>query len=163
MEHDLYCADQLTVLVFEIEHADMRTKCCEHIEQSSARRVESQPIEDQVRAGKESGSAKEEGSRRDISRNHGLDGLQLLSTCDADRVRRAVDMRAKGTQRQFAMVAGTDGFPRGRRAFRLQSGEEQGSLHLRAGNRRSVVDACKLAAPNRDRSMAFRERNLGAH
>ena len=76
---------------------------------------------------------------------------------------RARELGAKGAQRQFAVVAGADGFAHGRGSRGLQAGKQNAGLDLRAGNRRGVVDGLERTAVDGERRVAVGEREARAH
>ena len=73
------------------------------------------------------------------------------------------NLRAKGPQRQLAVVAGAHGFAHRRGARRLQAGQQHARLHLRAGHRGGVVDRLQRCAFNHHRRVPIRQRDARAH
>jgi len=66
-------------------------------------------------------------------------------------------------QRKLAVVACADGFAHDGCSSCLQTGKKDAAFHLRAGNRRGVVDGGERCAFNAERSVAFGEREPCAH
>ncbi len=124
------------------------------ITSSSARacRVHAQRIQHQVGVLKQQRSAEEERRRGHIARHRRVDGVQLLPTLNRKPVVLALQLRAKRPQRMLGVVARAHLLGDRRRALRLQSREQHGGLHLRAGD--GCLEVNRLAAPFRARSSA---------
>ena len=86
--------------------------------------------------------------RRDVAGHGGVDGVQGLRAGDGDGIDGAVELGAEGAQREFAVVAGADGFAHRGGAGGLQAGEQDAGLDLGAGNGRGVVDGAGAAPPS---------------
>ncbi len=147
----------------EIEHRDLRAQHREHVEQRGTRRVQADRIEYQVGAGKNGGGAEEERGRRDVAGNRGFNRMERLRAGDGDGIGSAGKFGAKGSQRQFAVIAGADSFAHRRGALGLQAGEQDAGFHLRAGNRSRVVDALQRSAFEMQRRVALGKREPRAH
>ena len=72
-------------------------------------------------------------------------------------------MYAKGSQSDFAVIAGAQRFFDAGLAIGEQAGEQQARLHLRAGYGHLVVDGFQSSAGNAQRRLAFLRCDLRAH
>ena len=151
------------MFVFEIEHADVRAECGEHVEQRGAGGVEAERVEDEVGTGEERGGAEEEGGRGHVTGDGGFDGVQVLAAGDGNGIAGAGEGRAKRAEGELAVVASADRFANGGGAACLESGEEQSGFDLGAGDGRGVVDGGKGCAVDRDGRVAFGEFYARAH
>ena len=80
-----------------------------------------------------------------------------------NRIQRPRHRGAKGAQSQFAVVARAHSLAHRRRSRRLQARQQDAALHLRAGNRRGVVDGVQRTAIDGQWRVAVGEREPRAH
>ena len=160
---DLDGANELVIFGFEVEDADVGAERGEDVEERGAGGVEAEVVEDEVRAREESGGAQEEGGGGDVAGDGGFDGVELLAPGDGDGVFGAVDGGAEGTKGELAVIAGADGFVDGGGATGLESGKEDCSFDLGAGDRCGVVDGGERRAVDDDGGVAVGEFELCAH
>lgn len=118
---DLYGADEFGVGFLNLQHGDARAQGGEDIEERGARGVEADAVEDEAGVREERGGAEEEGGGRDVAGDGGLDGVQRLRSGDGDGVDGAGEVGAEGTESEFAVVAGADGFADRGGAFCLKA------------------------------------------
>ena len=160
---DLHGADELSIFLFEVEHADLRAQCHEHVEQRGTRGVHPERVEDKVGAGEERGCAEKEGRGGDVSGDGGIDGVELLRAINGYGIEGALDGGSEGAERELAVVACADLFANGSAALGLESGEKNGALDLCAGHGRGVVDRVELRAVNGEGRVAGGEVDTRAH
>ncbi len=155
--------DQLGILFFKVEHADVRAQSGQNVEQRGAGWVQSERIEQQSGAWKKRRCAKEECCGGDIARDCGIDRVKRLRSSDGNRIDGAVELCSKGAQGQFAVVAGAHCLSHGGGSIGLQAGKQNACFYLGAGNRSGVVDRLQRAAVNGNRRVAIGERDVRAH
>ena len=155
---NLHRAHQLRVLLLEIQNRNVRAQRGQHVKQRGARGIQPHRIQNQIGTGKHERRAEEKCRRRKVAGNSRIDRVQRLRAGDRNRIQRARQRSAKGAQRQFAVIAGAHSFPHRRRSRRLQSRQQHAALHLRARNRRGVVDGLQRAALDCQWRVAFGQR-----
>src|ERR1700730_17997017 len=93
-----------------------------------------------------------------------FDRIEALSASDARCVPFSLDFRAKGPERDFAMVARADRLLDHRLAFSKKPGKEHARLHLRTRHLRLVVNGFQRTAHNFQRwPSALKGLDLCAH
>ena len=148
---------------FELQDGDAGSEGGEDVEERGARGVEADAVEDEAGVGKERGGAEEECGGRNIAGDRGFDGVEFLRAGDGDGIDGASERGAEGTQREFAVVAGADGFADDCGALGLQAGEQNAGLDLGAGNGRGEVDGVERSAFDGDGRVAVGEGEVRAH
>src|SRR5258708_28805088 len=91
-------AHQLAMMLFKIDDRQMRTQSSKHIKEGCTCRIQQEVLDHQVGLGKNSSRTEEEGRRRDVTRNHGLNRLKLLATSDRDHTAATREFSTKGAQ-----------------------------------------------------------------
>ena len=151
------------MLLFKIQHRDVRAQCRQHVEQRGARRIQAESIDHKVGAGEEHCRAQKKRRRRKIAGNLCIDGAQRLRTAYRDRVRSPRQSSSKGAQSQFAVVSRAHGLAHHGHADGLQAGQQDATLHLRARNRRRVVDGFQRTSIDDQWRVAVGEHKARAH
>jgi len=156
---DLHCSNEFGILLFKIEHADVRAESGEHVEQRGAGGFK--PSESRSRRSlEERGGAEEEGGGRDVSGNGCVDGMEGLRAGDGDRAELRVSVAPKA-RRAVRRVAGAE-------CSRTMVVRRSGGRRADAGldwalGRGGVVDGLERAAVKVQRGMAFSKGEARAH
>src|SRR5258708_35310605 len=123
----------------------------EYIEESSARRIQQQVLDHQVGLGKDRRRTEEERRGRNVARNNSLNRLKLLAAANCNSTAAAREFRPKGPQRLLAVIACAKWLFHAGLAFRHEPGKQYSGLHLRALNRRLVLNRMKPSATDAQR------------
>src|SRR5258708_16952916 len=136
----------------------------EYIEESSARRIQQQVLDHEVGLGKDRRRTEEERRGRNVARNNSLNRLKLLAAANCNSTAAAREFRPKGPQRLLAVIACAKWLFHPGLAFRHEPGKQYRGLHLRAGNRRLVLDRMKPSATDAQRrGLPFRADRILFH
>ena len=114
-------------------------------EQARAPRIEVDAVHVELRAGHERRGDDQWRGRGEVTRNLDLAERQPLGGTDADALGPPCDRCAGGLEHPLGVVASRDGLDDRRLAVRIEPGEQDGRLHLRARHRQSVGDRVERA------------------
>ena len=117
----------------------------------------------ELRPGDERGRDDEGRGAREVARDLDLVEREALCTADRDAGRADGDARARGLEHALRVVAGRRGLDDGRLALGVQAGEEDGRLHLRARDRKRVVDRAKRRPDDAHRQVPVGRLQLRTH
>ena len=110
------------------------------------------------------GGAEKEGRAGEIAGDVGFDGSEWLSSANARRVAVPLDLGTEGLEREFSVIAGTNGLFDNSIAAGEESGKEDAGFHLGTGDFRLVMNRVKRASVDLERRpAAIRRSNLRAH
>ena len=136
----LHRRDRLPAVAAPVEDRDARAHPLEHVEQPGAPRVDAEIVDGEVAAGDERGGDEQRRSGGEVARDvdllepertRGLDGHGRGTAAHAD---------ARSLEHALGVVAGRDPLHNGRRAVRVEPGEQDRGLHLRARHLRLDLD-----------------------
>ena len=122
---------------------DVRTHQPQRVQQAGAARIEPDRAQAQLRAGHDGRRDQEEGGRGEIRRHRHVGGAQALAAAQPGEAGRELDLHTEGREHALGVVAGRVRFGHRGFAVRVQAGQQDRRLHLGAGHRQRVVDACQ--------------------
>ncbi len=126
---------------------DPRAHPLEHVQQADPGRVDADAVQPEARARQQRGGDEEGRRRREVAGHLELQRLEPLRRPHLDEPRRRQDARPGRAQEPLGVVAGRHPLDdRGRAAGRVQPGEQDARLDLRARDRQLVADRLHRAA-----------------
>jgi hypothetical protein len=116
------------------------------IQERRPRRIQPDIVDADLRAGQRRGGHEPERRGREVAGDAQRLRAEALAAGDRDREAVDVDRAAEGAQRALRMVARRRGLDDRRRARRVQAGEQDGALHLRARRLGAMLDGVQRPA-----------------
>ena len=113
---------------------------------TSARRVESDFTQRELGSGMSGRCDQPEGGTGNIAGNDKVAGARKLAALHRNPVPRPADRNSERLQHPLGVIARGDRLDNGCFAVREQAGQENTTLHLRAGYRKAIFDALQIGA-----------------
>ena len=147
-----------------VEDGDAAAHPLEHVEEADPPRVQVDAVHGQLGAGEERRRGDERRRGREVARHLDRAQLEPLDRPDGRALLPAPDPRARGLEHRLGVVAGRQRLDDCRLAFaRVEPGEQDRRLHLRARDRQLVRDRLDVAALDRQRRVSVGRLDRDAH